>query len=399
MGLAAGAALKRYILARFPSVMVDKIPEDVRWVFDLDACWRPWVCTSESIAGIRGIAASYLQHINARRPSEVVLACESAGVPLRKRPEQQRRMRGGLDPRSRAEFERQWAAGDAGGDEYPNVATVCGKEMTRKQISCSLLSDPDVRGMLRRHFLEAMQQLHRELGLAWPLVVHGDTVRRQAVGGGVTETRVEGYNPGEGESKFGLYLDGTPTAAVTSDRDALVIMLCGLPDKPPAKTFFLVFDEWRIDVGALRAKFATRGALDAWLLVWVMGGTDYVANPPQIGATSIERAAERYFDVLRGAIRYHGPVALLDVDRVIQFWYLLRRVPWLVSDQKNDDPRGAAVAAILGGGGDPERRMADALELVGMDAYEKFRAEHAALASDLAWNVRYFWGAGRVPPE
>ena len=393
MGLCAGGALKKHIRARFPAAVVAAIPPGLRVVVDLDARWIPFVCTSESIDDLRAVARKFLAMLAAYEPSEVVLACESAGVPVRKRAVQEKRAGEGLDPRSRAEFERQWAHPDA--VTYSTIASAAGKEMGARQISCALLTDRDVRRVLRDDFLAKLRAEHREQALAWPLSVHGNTLLRQDG----RETPVEGYNPGEGEFKFGHYLDGAPPLATTKDTDALAVTLCGLPPAPPPATHFLELGDLRLDAGVLRRQFATRGALDAWLLGWVMGGTDYLANPPKLGLVSIQRGVERYADVLRGAIRYRGPVALLDADRAVQYWYLLRRVPWLVSDQKKNDPRGAAIAAILGGDGDPERRMADALELAGAGGYDEFRAAHAALAADLAWNVRYFWGAGLVPPE
>jgi hypothetical protein len=405
MGLTAGGLLKKYIVEHFPGALLAEFPRGMRLVVDLDAKWIPFVCTSESTQDLRSIAARFLPFLVSYAPSEVVLARESAGVPERKRVVQEKRDGPGLDERSRAEFERQWSG--ASPAPYSDIAAAAGAAMTPRQVSCALLTNRAVRRHLRDDFLAALEREHAGAAPGWPLTIHGDTLVR-----GDASTPFEGYNPGEGEFKFGHYLDGTPTIAVTSDTDALVVILCGLPANPPPRTHLLHLGDLILDMGALRARFETRGHMDAWLLGWLMCGTDYLRNPPKLGNVKLTRANERYGPaLLRGAIRYRGPEALLDEERVLHYWFLLRHFAWL-TDETQDASKvgrfrlGHEIDAHIRAhrGRDPESLMGDAMEIAmrmprASAIYEAFASEHRALLGDLSWNVRYFWGAGRVPPK
>lgn len=405
MGLTAGGLLKQYIVERFSNVLLVEIPRGLRLVVDLDAKWIPFVCTSESIQDLRSIAARFLPFLAEYAPSEVVLARESAGVPERKRVVQEKRDGAGLDERSRTEFERQWKDESAG--PYAGIASAAEACMTPRQISCALLTNRAVRRHLRDDFLAALERGYADAAPGWPLTIHGDTLVR-----GDASTPVEGYNPGEGEFKFGHYLSGPPTIAVTSDTDALVIMLCGLPKNTPPRTVLLHLGELIVDMGALQARFPAREHMDAWLLGWVMCGTDYFKNPPKLGNVKLTRANERYGQaLLRGAICYRGPEAVLDEDRVLHYWFVLRHFAWLTAETQDAAKvkrhgLGHEIDAHIRAhaGRDPEKLMGDVMEIAmrmprGADIYAEFAKEHRALLADLSWNVHYFWGAGRIAPK
>ena len=286
MGLDAGGLLKKYIVTHFTSSLLVGFPEGMRLVVDLDAKWIPFVCTSESPQELRSIASRFLPFLASYTPSEVILARESAGVPERKRAVQEKRDGPGLDERSRTEFELQWRG--ESDRSYTEIAAAASVSMTPRQVSCALLTNREVRRTLRDDFLESLMREYEGAKPGWPLAIHGDTLIR-----GGESTPVEGYNPGEGEFKFGHYLDGAPTIAVTIDTDALVVMLCGLPDATPPRTVILHIGELIVDVGALRARFETRGHMDAWLLGWIMCGTDYLRNPPSSHASMCPRTWTR----------------------------------------------------------------------------------------------------------
>lgn len=395
MGFKAGAQMKREIRNRFEEVVLKSFPTGKRVVVDLDAIWTQYVCTSESIADLRAAAGKFLRRLLDYEPTEVVLARESSGVPARKSVEHEKRDVGVLPEASLAEFARQWTSGE---DNYLELARVGQLDIAPREISARLRKDRKTRALLRDDFIAGVHAAHKENNCAWPLVVHGDTIVRDGVA-----TDVVGYNPGEGEFKFGHYLDDTPTVFLTIDSDAIAIILCGLPPDAQPETHILHIGDL-LDMGLLRAKFAERADLDAWLLGWMMGGTDYLANPPRLGLTSLERASERYgAKILRGAITYKDEKAVLQLQRVVQYWFVLRSVPWLVSDWKKPDSRAAEKAKafheVLVDCADADDALKHAVGLIGDTKFQSFALQHAELASDLAWNVRYFMGAGRVKPK
>lgn len=386
--------MKRDIRSRFGDVVLESFPIGKRVVVDLDAIWTQYVCTSESIADLRAAAGKFLRRLLDYEPIEVVLARESSGVPARKSVEHEKRDLGVLPEASLVEFARQWASGE---DNYLEIARVGELDIAPREISARLRKDRKTRALLRDDFIAGVLAAHKENKCDWPIVVHGDKIIRDGV-----ETDVVGYNPGEGEFKFGHYLGDTPTVFLTIDSDAIAIILCGLPSDAMPETHILHIGDL-FDMGMLRAKFADRAELDAWLLGWMMGGTDYLANPPRLGLTSLERACERYgTKILRGVVTYENGEAFLKTSRVIQYWFVLRNVPWLVSDWKKPDSRAAAKAKAFHDAMtecvDPDDALKNLIDKIGDAKFTLFATQHAELASNLAWNVRYFMGAGRVNP-
>ena len=383
--------MKNDILQNHGKAVLTSIPPNWRVVVDLDAIWTQHVCVSESVEDLRDIKTKFLERLNKFNPSQVVLARESSGVPLRKRIEQEKRDGDQFPPNSIDEFKSQW---NGNSRAYTCIAQVAGLELTPRAISARLRKNREVRALLRDDFLTSLCAMHRKTKCPWPLIVHGDTL----VDGDV-EREVEGYNPGEGEFKFGRYLDGTPTVFVTTDSDAIAIILCGLPSDAPFGTYILSVGNI-FDMGALRAEFADRADLDAWLLGWMMAGNDYVCNPPRLGLTSIERAAALYGQrLLRDAIFYKGKEAVLDEDRVLRYWFVLRSVPWLVSKRDTKSVQGEAFDEMLRGSDAPDSILKNAVKRIGESKFEKFLEGHAPIAANLAWVVHYFMGAGQIEPR
>lgn len=394
MGFKAGAKMKRDIPTRSKDVVLTSFPIGMRVVVDLDAIWTQYVCTSESIADLRAAAGKFLRRLLDYEPNEVVLARESSGVPARKSVEHEKRDVGVLPEASLAEFARQWKSGE---DNYLEIARVGELDIAPREISARLRKDRKTRALLRDDFIAGVLAAHKENKCDWPLVVHGDKIIRDGV-----ETDVVGYNPGEGEFKFGYYLDDTPTVFLTIDSDAIAVILSGLPQDARPETHILHIGDL-FDMGALRRTFADRSDLDAWLLGWMMCGTDYMANPPRLGTISLERACERYGPkILRGVITYEDGTAFLQANRVMQYWFVLRNVPWLVSDWKKPESRAAEKAKgfhdAMNDCVDPDDALKKMVATIGEAKYELFASQHSKLALDLAWNVRYFMGAGRVNP-